>query len=150
MANAAPAIMAITAVIGAGTAAYSAKQQFDAADDAEKIAKKNAELSELETEEEARRLERSQERVSDLAKAKAAASGVGGETVDLYLADIEDTQAEELNWLKRTGARRADILRDEGEIAKSQGRAGAFGSIGEGFSYAPSIYSGGRKAKWWK
>ena len=144
-------ITAISAIIGAGTAAYSAYQQFEAADKAEEIAKKEDDLAKLETEEQARRLEKRQARAAGLLRAQAAASGLDPDstTLELYEQEFLSTQQEELDWLRRTGYRRAENIREQGEFAKASGQQAGFGSIGQMFSYAPDIYEGGRKAKWW-
>ena len=145
------AVMAISAIIGAATAGYTAYEQKVAADDAERIAKKNAELAEQETEEQARRLEKQQSRERSLAKAKAAASGVditSGSTAS-YLAELEDWQKDELSWLVKTGKYAGQQYKDQGRLAKQQGYAQAWGSLGQMFSYTPDIYNSGQKAKWW-
>ena len=151
MAQAAPAIMAISAVIGAATAGYTAYQQKVAAEDAERIAKKNAELAEQEAEEQARRVEKQQARELSLAKAKAAASGVditSGSVAD-YLLEMEDWQKEELDWIRRTGRTSGQSYLDQGKIASQSAKTGAWTSLGQMFSYGPSIYEGGQKANWW-
>lgn len=152
MAEAAPAIMAISAIIGAGTAAYSAYSQAEAAEDAKKIGEQNAALARAETEEEARRLEKEQERTAGLARARAFASGVDPESMStqLFLEDLETTQREELDWLRRSGYSRADIAEEQGELARAKGMAGAYASAGDVFASAPAIYESGQKAEWWK
>jgi hypothetical protein len=151
MATAAPAIMAITAVIGAATAGYSAYQQHQAAGDAEKIAKRNAELAEQEAEEQARRIEKQQSRDLSLAKAKAAASGVDitSGSVSSYLMELEDWQKEELDWIKSTGKTSGQSYRDQGRLASQSAKSGSWQSLGQMFSYGPSIFESGQKAKWW-
>ena len=151
MGEAAPAIMAISAVIGAATAGYSAYQQHAAAEDVEKIAKKNAELAEQEAEEQARRLEKQQARELSMAKAKAAASGVDitSGSISDYLTEMEDWQKEELDWIRTTGRTSGQSYRDQGRIASQSAKTGAWQSLGQMFSYGPGIYEGGQKAKWW-
>lgn len=151
MAQAAPAIMAVSAIIGAGTAVYSAYSQAQAAEDAKRIGEQNAALARAETEEEARRLEKQQERSTGLARARAFASGVdpNSASINLFLEDMEQTQEEELDWLKRSGYSRADILEEQGEFASNAATTAMWGSIGKAASYAPDIYSGGKKAEWW-
>jgi len=151
MAQAAPAIMAVSAVLGAATAGYSAYEQHQAAGEAEDIAKKNAQLAQQQADEEARRVAKTQARELALAKAKAAASGVDitSGSLDAYLADLEDWQKDELDWIRKTGKLRVSATLDQGKLASQTAKTQAWGSLGEMFSYAPSIYESGRKAEWW-
>ena len=151
MAQAAAAVTIISAIVGAGTAVYSAKQQHDAAGDAEDLAKQNAKAAEAQTAEEARRLETTQQRDQSLARARAAASGVnpGSGTTSLFLEEMESTQESELEWLKRSGYYTSKALKDEGKMASAAAKTAAFGSAARAVSFAPTIYKTGEQAKWW-
>ena len=149
MGQATPVIMAVSAVAGAGTALYGAYKQSQAADDAQKIAKRNAELAETQTDEEVRRVKANQEREMGMAKAKAAAVGVGGESIDTYLLDLQSVYDDEVSWMKRTGKASAQAMKDEGQFAANQAKSGALSSIGQAFSYAPAVYDAGADAGWW-
>ena len=128
----------VVAVVGLVASAISAFVQWDAADDADEIAKKNAERERAEAEEQARRAKKSADRTNSLARARAAASGIKGQSSDMYLAELEDEQNREIDWILSSGESRADIIEDEGERAQKIGRAGAFSTLAGGMqdSYA--------------
>ncbi len=152
MAQAAPVITAISAIATAGAAVYSGFRQLDAGDDAREISEREAELARAETEEEARRLEKAQERQESLAKARAAASGVRSDTgsVALFLKELGDENTRQLDWLRRTGLRRAKLIEEGGEFARYQARSRAFSSFGQAFGALPKFAEAGSKAGWWK
>ena len=141
----------ISAIAGIGASLYSASQQFEAGDEAERIAERNAAMKRAETEEEARRLEDEQEFEEGLAKARAFASGIDptSGSVAGFLREIEDRNRSELMWLKRTGESEAISLKEQGDFAKEAARTSGFSSIGEAFSFMPDFVEGGRMAKWW-
>ncbi|GAG91009.1 unnamed protein product [marine sediment metagenome] len=139
-------------VISALTTAYSAYDQYQAADEAKDIADKNAKFAKMETEEQVRRLEKTQERQQSKALAAAAASGVDLEgTPALYLQELEDVQQEEVDWLRKTGYRRAAVLKEQGDFAAQRAYQGAFKSTASLFAQAPGIYEAGAnpKVNWW-
>ena len=138
---------AITALIGAGAQFYSSMQQAEAAEEGERIAEKNAQRAELETEEQARRLKAQQEKNQSLARARAAASGAGGESIDTYLEDMEDEDYRQLDWLRRSGYNRSQIMRDEGRMYGRAGRARATAGM---FSAGADIFGAAAKAPWWE
>ena len=149
MGQAAPIIMAISAAVAAGTAVYSASEQSKAADEAKKLANKNAAAAEAEAEEAARRARKDADRVEATARARAAGSGVEGETTDLYLKELETVNAEQIAWIKKSGASHADIARTQGKHAYRQGMAGAWGSMGTAAGHVGNVGTYGGQAGWW-
>ena len=141
---------AVGLVISALTTAYGAYQQYQSADDAKDIADKNAKMAKMETDEQAKRLEKQQSRQRSGALARAAASGVDIEgTPAAYLEELEDVQQEELDWLRKTGYRRAAVLKEQGDFAAQQAYQGAFSSMASLFGQSSNIYGAGVKAEWW-
>ena len=133
-------IMAVAA-IGSGVMAYEANEQ------GKDIAEENKRLQALETQEEARRLEREQSKTEALARAKAAATGAGGESLDLYLEDMETQHNKELNWLKFSGASRNKIMGQEAEMAYTAGWGNVIGSAGSAAGY---LGEGAEAGEWFK
>ena len=130
------AIGAALPYLFAGASAYSAYRQHEAGRDAIKSAKYSARMQELETFEEARRLKKQQDANLATARARAAASGVGGGTVKGYLGEMDAEQKAQLEWLKKAGKSQADLTRMQGKQAARQATTGAFGSlIGAGRDY---------------
>ena len=117
--------------------------QVKGAIDAKKQAKANARLEEQQTIEEARRMAKQQKRNLAMARAMSAAGGVRGETVSGYLTEMKEEQTAQLEWLKKAGASRASMYRSQGNLALTQGLAGAA-------STAASAVSAGVKSNWWQ
>lgn len=152
MGQAIPAVMAIATIVSAGVAAYSAYEQYGAAADAKKIAERNADRKRLETDEEARRVGKNQERELSRARARAMASGIDPESESylLLVEDIATTQKEELDWLIKSGYSQADVLEEQGQVASAQAKAGAYSTVSDIFGSAPSAYERGQTAGWWR
>lgn len=130
MAEAMPVIIGISSILGTGYSIYS---NIQAANEAEDIAEANADRIAAETEEQARRLEKEKARELAMGRARAYASGFTGEgSSQLVLEDLERTRTEEIEWLKRSGASRANIALMEGSTAKKQGYAQAIGQFAQG------------------
>ena len=143
---------AVGLVISAMTTAYSAYEQHKSADEAKDIADKNAKFAKMETDEQAKRLEKQQARQQSRALAAAAASGVDLEgTPQAYLDELEDVQQEELDWLRKTGYRRAAVLKEQGDFAAQQAYQGAISSMASLFGQSYGIYEAGAnpKVNWW-
>jgi len=92
-------------------AAEQAEMQAKMAEEAAALGAKNRALIEQETAEALRRTELAQRKQSSQAKALAAASGFVSDTgsFDLYMTELEQEQQAELEWIKRSGASKADI-----------------------------------------
>jgi hypothetical protein len=129
MAEAAPVIMAITAV---ATTAYSTMQQARAASEARAIAAQNAAKAQAEAEETARRMEKEKKRELSLARARSAASGVGGLSADVFIEELEQTRNEEIDWVRRAGASQASIYQREGSREYNLGMANAVSGLASG------------------
>lgn len=136
MAAAVPVIQVAAAVIGAGAAVKGAV-------DAKKAGKENAARIKAETEEQARRTRIEQQKTEALARARAAASGAQGGSVDVFLAGMQDQHAKELQWLGKSGSMNASA-------AKQQGKTGFASGIGTAVEYAGSAASTAAAQKsWW-
>jgi len=128
-------------VVGLMGTAFSTLQQIEAAKDAERIADRNAERAEKEAEERARRLAKEKARELSMGRARAAASGFRmGDSSQIYLDELERTRDEEIRWVREAGASQADILREEGDYARTQGFGSAFGTLASGAANAYSWY----------
>jgi hypothetical protein len=108
------------------TAAVSFDQQLQAGTKAKAQSETAAFLSEMETKEEARRLQKQQEANEAKARAMAAASGVGGLSTNLVLSDQEQEHGRQLDWLKLAGQEKAKQIRKQGDKARSSARSGAY------------------------
>ncbi len=124
--------MLATAVIGAGTAGYTAYQQH-------KMGQENKQLEMEETDEQASRLERQQEINLKRGRAAAGASGTrpGTGSQQTYLSDVAKQQESELAWLRKSGVSRAGMLGDKATAA-------AVGTAGRGLASAGKSYG-----EWW-
>ena len=137
----AAAAAGISALVTAGTAAYSYKQSSDLAD-------KNEKLENRETAEQAKRLGEQQEDNLKRGRAAAGASGTrpGTGSQQTFLSEVGKRQASELAWLKKAGASRAGINLEKG-------KAGAVATLGTGLASAGAMY--GKSAtesagtNWW-
>ena len=136
----AQAIPAIVAIVGLAASAYSAYQQADAADEAKEIAEMNADRERAESAEEARRAQKQADRTNSLARARAAASGIAGESSDMYLAALEDEQQREVDWIRTSGSSRAKIIEKEGRRAHKIGNAEAWSTMASGVQDSYSWY----------
>ena len=145
------------AIIGAVYSIYSGMQEKKAskaaAKEQEAMAARNAALSEAETREEAARMQQAKDEQMAKSRAKAAASGVQtGGSMDIFMGAQDDKLRGEIDWLKKSGSSRADLIRQGGAFAASQTRqqgstalasgiAGAIGGLG-------SAYDSGKFDSW--
>lgn len=111
--------MAITIsdVINVGVGGATAASYYDAAQKALGIGQSNAEIEARQTEEEVRRQSISNRRTEGLARARAAASGVGGASMEMYIESLTNTGLEEVAWMEEVGQTRYQKALDEGESA---------------------------------
>ena len=134
-------MMAVSALVTAGTAGYSAKKQSD-------LGKKNEKLERQETDEQARRLGIQQDENLKVGRAAAGASGTrpGTGSQQTFISDVGKKQQAEMAWLKKAGASRAGI-----NLEKS--RAGAISTLGTGLASAGAMYgksaSESAGTNWW-
>ena len=138
-----------TAVIAAGSAAYSYKQGKDAAKSAKGVAAENAARALAESKEAARRLKGQQEANLSEARARAAASGVGsGGSQGQYIEGMEAGFKAELAWLKKSGTSAAAIERRKGDLAagaaSSAATGSAFATLGQGAQGSAQWYAAGQ------
>ena len=138
-------IAGVGLLISAASAGYSIYSSEKAAKEAEDIADANAAREAAEAEEMAQRAEKEAAREESLARAKAFASGVGGESTDLYLKDLTTTNRREIDWIRKSGASKADITRSEGSAQASalrrEGVAAGIDFAGQAGSAAANWYS---------
>ena len=78
--------------------------------------------------EQEKRLAAEQARQEALARAKAAASGLSGSSVDLYLNALSKVNDEEMDWLKQVGATKVAKISTEGSLAYNQALSNVFGA----------------------
>lgn len=97
--------------------------------------RENIELGKKETAESIRRTEEVNAQTVGFAKTQIGASGFGsGSSMDSYLQTIQQEQSSDVDWMRTSGASRADIAGREAEARKrntiAQGNAAFIGSIG--------------------
>lgn len=119
----------IGAIAGLAGSAASALQQAKAGKQAKKIAAQNAAMEAAQTREEEKRMRAEQARQQSLARARASASGVGGQSTNIYMDALAKAGEEEIDWLKKVGASKYDKALTEGRIAKNEAQTGMWGSI---------------------
>lgn len=138
-------IAGIGLLISAASAGYSIYSSEQAAKEAEDIADANARREAMEAEEMAQRQEKEAAREESLARARAAASGVGGESQDIYLEELSRTNQREIDWIRQSGRSRAAITRQSGASAASQARregvSAGLAGLGQAASYGSDWYS---------
>ena len=135
---------AATAVVAAPYAgpALAAHEQYKAGEQAKDIAAKNAAMEKAATEERLRVMEEENRRTEAAARARAAASGLGGASTELYVNALIESGRQDIDWLKRVGASNYESALAEGESAYHQARAAMWGSIGSmGSSITGSLRS---------
>lgn len=137
MAAAIPVISVVASVVGAGAAVKGAM-------DANKAGKENAARAKAEAEEQARRTRIDQQKTEALARARAAASGSQGGSVDAYLAGLQDEHMKELQWIGKAGSMQESSAKTAGKSAASAQWGNAFGYLGQAGATAASQKS------WWK
>lgn len=126
--------------LSAAATAYSTYEQYQAGKEAEEIANRNAQRTREETAEMVRRAEKRSKRMEGLSKARAFASGLTGESHELYLSDMERSNAEEVEWIIRSGASKAEIEARAGSLARRQATIGMITSGIQGI---------GSTVNWW-
>lgn len=125
--TAAATTVAAPQVVGQGMAAY---EMYKAGELAKDIAAKNAAAEKAATEERVRVMEEENRRTEAAARARAAASGLGGASTELYVNALIESGRQDIDWLKRVGASNYESALSEGESAYHQARASMWGSIG--------------------
>ena len=142
-----------SAVQGHQASQEAASQQEAAAAEAEKLAEANAVASEAETQESMRRTRRQHAASAASARAKAGASGIEGGSMEDAIANMISEHGTQLDWMKKSGASQADIIRKGGKLTGMQGRAQAESTRARGttdlLKSGQTVYSSGKKADWW-
>jgi len=128
----------IMSVFG-GIQEYKAGKEMDAlAGEQERLAVENKRLEDEETAEKIRRQEIKDKQLLGSARARAAASGVElSGTVGGYLDFMDDTQGDEIAWMRKAGASRSRLNLQAGlldakrtRLGAKQQKTGAFNAIG--------------------
>jgi len=129
-------------VISLAITAYGAYQQNEAGIEAKKIADENARKEEEVAAEEAARREDQLDADMSESRARIFASGMTEEgSAGMYLGDLLERGQDEIAWIEKSGKLRADVLRAEGRMARSQARIGAFQTLATGFASSGSFLS---------
>jgi len=157
MGAAAPIVMGVISAAGTAYGIYSqqeaAQAQERAAADADRLAMQNAEFIEMEGERAIQLETEAQRETESTARARAAASGVGGESQDLYMTDLERKHTDALDWMRKSTETQAKITRYGGQMAYRSGMAGAqqtqAGAVGSGIDLVGDIYDIGKTENWW-
>ena len=114
-----------------------------AAGKVERTASINANLIREETGEEVRRLERDIAQSEGLMTAMSAASGVQmSGSRSLYAQDTRKENRAQLDWLKRSGFQKAEVVRRGGQLQSSQLKSKSASQAFQGFGkIAQGLYS---------
>ena len=120
-----PAFSAISAIAGV----LGVYQSYKGSKEARRARRRAEEAEALETAEEVRRAEAEAERTEALARARAAASGVGGVTPDIYLAALEEESQLEIDWLRQAGISAVEAARARGEAAEGRATSGIWSGL---------------------
>ena len=134
------AVAGMVISLASGVFQFASAQK--AANEQEDIADQNAKREKEEAEELAQRAEDTAAREESLARARAAASGVGGKSTNLYISDLTKRNQREIDWMRKSGKSKAKITQREGRAAasatRSQGAGSLFSSIGKSVDYGYS------------
>lgn len=132
------------AAVAIALTALGAISSYRAGQKAQSAAEENARRIKSETEEQARRQKKVAEAKTSEARARARASGVrAGGSQDLYIGEMESEFGRELDWLRASGAGKAQSALRQGEIAKSQGTMQAIGGLANVFGMGAKYYNWG-------
>ena len=126
-----------------------ARKEEQAGKRAKALAEDNANFARMETEQEVKHLKKEQDYQQSLARAKMAASGIIGESPDLYLEDLKTSGIEEIEWIQAVGRSRVRQALAGGSSAAAQATASMWGNIGQAgssFAGAASRYNTNRSA----
>lgn len=141
--------------------AVSSKQESDkqaadqerAAAAAEDLGRQNAAASEAELQETIRRTSKEMSAKEATARARAVASGVKGGSLLDTVTGLEIEHGRQLDWMKRSGETRQDILLAGGASAADIGRSTASATRAKGTANllrdTQSVYGSGKSAGWW-
>ena len=130
-------------------------QRYDAsAAEAERIGRQNAAAVEAETQERLRVTELEQASTEASARARAAASGVVGGSLEDSITTMATEHGRQLAWMKVSGASqaRAEVTKGQyaGATARATGSAARARGISEGIQSGVSTYQFGKKhTDWW-
>lgn len=137
-----------SSIITAAGAAYSAHQQYKAAQEATKIADANAKREIEEANQEAKRRQKELDLTLAETRARTAASGLKmGGTAQMYMEAQEETGLEEIAWIKKSGKSKAALARAEGRQARRQAYTGMWSSLFSGATSSMSLYGESLPAK---
>ncbi|QGH73648.1 MAG: hypothetical protein [Podoviridae sp. ctpVR23] len=113
-----------------GASLFDVASSFSAASEANREAKRQADMELQKTAEEARRTIRENQQVQSLTRAIMGASGTTGEgSQQYYLQDMQAEQTRQVNWLKKVGSYNAESIRRTGSSLAEQYRAQGIGKL---------------------
>ena len=147
----AAAVPIAVAVIGAAVSVYTGVKQREAAKEQEDIAKRNAEREQAEAEEMARRERKRADYEESLDRARAAASGIDvdkSKSNVIYMNERKKANRDQIDWIRKSGASRADIIKREGRLAADMTRIDSWKSFGQAASYGAQ--AAGASYDWYK
>lgn len=140
------------AAVGFVTSMMGAHEQRKAGKKGKQLGIENAAFIAMESAEEKRRLKMQQEQDTGTAKHRIAASGFRsgkesmGKSHQAYLANLEQVQQSELDWITKSSLSRQKIAEMGGQMVQQQMKAAALGSYasaaGHGFAAYSSATSG--------
>lgn len=126
----AAALPVIGAIIGIGASVAGVVQSRRAASEAEHQARQAAFREQQETQEQLRRTQTEQRYQQSMARARAAAAGVSGESTNIYMQALEQAGQAELDWIEQVGATRYEQQIASGRTAANQAMQGFWGNVG--------------------
>lgn len=133
-------ISAVSSIAGGISKNNAAKKEAAALGD-------QARLAEMESADEARIHARQVRKFSANQKSAFLKNGVTLDGSPLaVLEDTRDSGQEEVNSIMRSGAAKAQLIRDKSEITKSEGRSALIGGFSSAASSASSSYLGAKGA----
>lgn len=92
---------------------------IEAAEKAKELAEQNAKLAAAQAAREEQLMKEKAARTQGLARATAAASGVGGATQNDYIAALTAQAQKEIDWFKKVSAQQIQLIKDEGDVSAS-------------------------------
>jgi len=149
-----PTAAIFNVIFGIYQTSQEAARYDAAAAEAERIGRQNAAAIEAETQERLRVTELEQASTEATAKARAAASGVVGGSLEDSITTMKTEHGRQLEWMKVSGASYARSAITGGQYAGATARAQVSATrargISEGISGGISAYQFGKKhTDWW-
>lgn len=150
-------VAAVVSIFSAVQSYQAAQDQADAQEKAaaraEELSVMNAASAEAEAAESKRRTQQQQVASEAGARAKAAASGTVGGSMQDSIAAMMSEHGRQLDWMDRSSKSQQDIILAGGKDAAATGRAQASATRASGTTNllrdSQTVYTSGKKAGWW-